>query len=154
MKRTIITAIVAAVVIVFGAAAYAAADTAIVYGTGSGSSQTASDTVSVTASINPKLVLTVTTPAASQTVDFGNVVPGTAYGSQAVTLTVQSNKTYNVSSSVVGAAPLGLTTSLANSSNNPRTAGQGYTDNYNISVPWSTDPGNYTATVTYTVVQN
>jgi hypothetical protein len=154
VKRSIIAAVIVAFALLLGAAAYASADTAIIYGTGAGASKTASDTVSVTASINAKLVVSFTTPNASQTVDFGNVVPGTTYGPQTVSLNVQSNKTYNVSSTIAGAAPIGLTTSLANSTNNPRTAGQGYTDNYSLNVPWTTDPGNYTATVTYTIVQN
>ena len=151
--RSIVVAALVAVILLLGAVTYATADTAIVYGVG-GASQTASDTVTVKATVNPKLTLTVTTPANTQTVDFGAVDPGTAYGPQAVTLTVQSNKTYNISKVTVGAAPIGLTTSLANSNNNARTAGQLYTDNYSINVPWTTDPGAYTATVTYTVVQN
>ena len=80
--------------------------------------------------------------------------PGTAYGPQAVTLTVQSNKTYNITKTLTGAATIGLSTSLANSVNNAKTAGQGYADNYSLNVPWTTDPGSYTATVQYTVIQN
>ena len=153
MKRNLILGVLAIAILTLGAVTYANADTAIVYGTG-GASKTASDTVTVKATINPKLTLTVTTPAATQTVDFGTVDPGTAYGPQAVTLTIQSNKTYNISKTLTGAAVIGLSTSLANSNNNVRTAGQLYTDNYSLNVPWTTDPGAYTATVQYTVIQN
>ena len=153
MKRNLILSMLAIAILILGAVTYANADTAIVYGTG-GASKTASDTVTVKATVNPKLTLTVTTPAATQTVDFGSVDPGTAYGPQAVTLTVQSNKTYNISKTLTGAAVIGLNTSLANSNNNGKTAGQVYTDNYSLNVPWTTDPGTYTATVQYTVVQN
>ena len=153
MKRNLILSMLAIAILILGAVTYANADTAIVLGTG-GASKTASDTVTVKATVNPKLTLTVTTPAATQTVDFGSVDPGTAYGPQAVTLTVQSNKTYNISKTLTGAAVIGLNTSLANSNNNGKTAGQVYTDNYSLNVPWTTDPGTYTATVQYTVVQN
>ena len=153
MKRNLILGVLAIAILTLGAVTYANADTAIVYGTG-GASKTASDTVTVKATVNPKLTLTVTTPAASQTVDFGSVDPGTAYGPQAVTLTVQSNKTYNITKTLTGAATIGLSTSLANSVNNAKTAGQGYADNYSLNVPWTTDPGSYTATVQYTVIQN
>lgn len=153
MNRTCILIALVAIALFMGAVTYATADTAVVYGTG-GASKTASDTVSVKATINPKLTLTVVTPAASQTVDFGTVDPGTVTGAQAVSLTVQSNKTYDISKTTTGAAPMGLSTTLGNSTTNPRTAGQAYTDNYSLNVPWTTDPGSYTATVQYTVIQN
>jgi hypothetical protein len=139
--------------LMLGAATYATADTAIIYGTG-GSSKTASDTVTVKATVNSKLTLTVVTPDATQTVDFGTVDPGTAYGPQTVGLTVQSNRTYDVAVSKTGTATIGLTTTLGNSANNPRTGGAAYTDDYSLNVPWTTAPGNYTATVQYSVIQN
>jgi len=153
MKRTIILIAIIGIMLFAGALTYATADTAVVMGTG-GASKTASDTVTVKATINPKLTLTVVTPAASQTVDFGTLDPGTVTGTQAVNLTVQSNKTYNITKTTTGAAAIGLATTLANSTNNARTAGQAYTDNYSLTVPWTTDPGAYTATVQYTVTQN
>jgi hypothetical protein len=152
VNRTLVLIAITAVLLLAGAATYATADTAIVYG--SGSPSTATSTVTVTAVVNPMLTLTVTTPNASQTVNFGSVNPGTSYGPQTVNLTVQSNKTYNITKTVGGDTAIGLTTSLANSSNNARTSGQVYSDNYSINVPWTTSPGNYTATVQYTVVQN
>jgi hypothetical protein len=153
MNRTLVLTALVAVTLFMGAVTYAAADTAIVIGTG-GATKTASDTVTVKATINPKLTLTVVTPAASQTVDFGTLDPGTVTGAQTVNLTVQSNKTYNISKSTTGAAAIGLATTLGNSVNNARTAGQLYADNYSLTVPWTTDPGAYTATVLYTVTQN
>jgi hypothetical protein len=156
MKKSLLLGVLVIAILLLGAVAYANADVySVTKNPGSGvAPQTATDTVTVTGHVNPILILSVTTPAASQTVSFGNVVPGTAYGSQAVNLTVSSNKTYNITPTIVGAAPLGLTTSLAASTNNAKTASQAYTDNYNIAIPWTTDPGDYTATVTYTVVQN
>jgi hypothetical protein len=155
MKKRMFLGVLAVAIVLMGTVAYANADSVTVTKTGSGTAaQTATDTVTVKAAVNPKLVLTVVTPAALQTVDFGAVDPGTAYGPQAVNLTVSSNKTYNISVAKVGDTPIGLTTSLANSSGNSKTASQGYTDNYSINVPWTTDPGNYTATVQYSVVQN
>ena len=153
MKKSLLLGVLAVAILLMGAVAYATADTVVITGTG-GASKTASDTVTVKATVNPKLVLTVATPAASQTVDFGAVDPGTAYGPQAVNLTVQSNKTYNLTVTKVGDAIIGLTTSQGNLVTQPKTASQAYTDNYNLNVPWTTDPGSYTATVQYTVVQN
>jgi len=153
MKRIFIILALVAITLFMGAVTYATADTAIVTGVG-GASKTASDTVTVKATINPKLTLTVVTPAASQTVDFGTLDPGTVTAAQTVNVTVQSNKTYNITKTTTGAAPIGLATSLANSTNNARTAGQLYADNYQLTVPWTTDPGSYTATVQYTVIQN
>jgi hypothetical protein len=153
VNKTLTLAALIAVVLFAGAITYATADTAIVYGTG-GASQTASDTVTVKATVLPMLTLTVATPDNTQTVDFGAVDPGTAYGPKPVSVTVQSNKTYNISKTTTGAAPIGLTTTLGNSTNNARTSGQLYTDNYSINAPWTTDPGSYAATVQYTVVQN
>ena len=156
MKKSLLLGVLAVAILLMGAVAYATADTATITKVGSGTTaQTATDTVTVKASVNPKLVLTVVTPgAAVQTVDFGAVDPGTATGPQAVNLTVSSNKAYNISVAKVGDTPIGLTTTLANSTANAKTASTGFTDNYSINVPWTTDPGSYTATVQYTVVQN
>jgi hypothetical protein len=107
----------------------------------------------VKAAVNPKLVLTVVTTDGTQTVDFGAVDPGTSYGPKLVTLTVSSNKLYNITKTTTDPTPLGLTTTLANSTGNAKTASQLYNDNYSINVPWTVDPGSYTATVLYTVVQ-
>ncbi|MDR3685992.1 MAG: hypothetical protein P4L93_03395 [Coriobacteriia bacterium] len=155
MKKSLILGVLVGAVLFASAASYAAADTATITKVGSGTTaQTATDTVTVKTTINPKLVLTVVTPAASQTVDFGTLDPGTVTGTQPVSLTVSSNKTYNITIAKVGDAAIGLNTTLANSTNNAKTASQVFPDTYSLNVPWTTDPGTYTATVQYTVVQN
>jgi hypothetical protein len=150
VKRNLILGVLVTAVLMLGAATYAQADTATVYGVGG----TATDTVTVKATINPKLTLTVDTPAATQTVNFGTLDPGDFSGPQLVTLTVQSNKTYDISVAKSGDTTIGLSTTLGDSSTNARTAGQAYIDRYSLSVPWTTSPGSYTATVQYTVTQN
>jgi len=147
---------VLAVALLLSAAAYATADvSAPIVGTLNGSGKLeASGPVSVKAKVNPKLTLTITTPDASQTVDFGAVDPGTATGGKSVGLSVNSNKDFTVASAVTGqSAEIGLATAGLGTSG---TAGQNrtFTDNYSINVPWATAPGDYLATVTYTVTQN
>jgi hypothetical protein len=150
MKKSLFLGVLVGAILLLGAVSYAAADSVTIPGVAG----TASDIVTVNAAINPKLVLTVVTPAAAQSVDFGTLDPGTASGAQAVNLSVQSNKTYDVSVAKVGDAAIGLSTTLADSANNARTAGQAFVDSYSLNVPWTTAPGAYTATVQYTVVQN
>lgn len=152
MKKSLLMGVLAIAILLMGAVAYASADTVAV--PGSGSPLTASDTVTVNATINPRLLLTVNTPGAGQTVNFGTVEPGTAVGSQDVTMTVSSNRPYNMTVAKVGDALIGLGTTLGNSVANPRAAAAAYTDTYSLNVPWTTDPGAYSATVQYTVVQN
>jgi hypothetical protein len=115
------------------------------------------DPVDVKATVNPKIELTVDTPDASQTVDFGAVDPGVAV-TDSVTVTVKSNKAWTGSSVLGGdATSIGLTTST--NSNWAGMSGYGakgvksFTDSYSIDVPWTTDPANYIGTVTYTVTQ-
>jgi hypothetical protein len=157
MKKSLLMGILAVAILLVGAVAYANADSVTVTKTGTGTAaQTATDTVHANVAINPKLILTVVTPANTQTVDFLSVDPGASAGPQAVQLTVSSNKTYNVSIDKTdpNIALIGLATTLANSVNNAATASQLYTDNYSLSVPWTTAPGSYTADVKYSVVQN
>lgn len=154
-KSLMLSVLVVAILLVVGVSS-AFADTVVTTGTPVAGHLTSTDTVTVKANVNAKLVLQVATPAASQTVDFGTVDPGTACGPQAVNLTVWSNKLYSVTVNKVGDTTIGLATSMALSQTNqaktnPSTA---YTDNYSLNVPWTTDPGAYTATVQYTVVQN
>jgi hypothetical protein len=110
-------------------------------------------TVTAKAFVNDKLTLTIVTPNAPQTVDFGNVDPGVAQTPQAVNLTVQSNRNWAMSISKVGDATMGLTTSLGSASGGP-TASAPYVDTYSLTVPWTTAPGAITATVQYTVTQS
>jgi hypothetical protein len=154
MKKSLtLGALVVAIMLIAVSSAFA--DSVTTTGTLVGGKLTSVDTVSVKATINSKILLTVVTPVASQTVDFSAVDPGTSYGPQAVTLTVQSNKAYDLTKITAGqSALMGLSTSLANSLANAKTASQVFTDNYSLNVPWTTDPGNYLATVQYTAVQN
>lgn len=152
MKKSLLLGVLAIAILLMGAVAYASADTANV--PGSGSPLTATDTVTVNATINPRLLLTVTTPDAGQAVNFGAVVPGTPVGPQTVSLAVSSNRPYDMTIAKVGDAVIGLGTTLANSVANPRGQAVAFTDDYSLNVPWTTDPGAYSATVQYTVVQN
>ena len=154
MKKSLLMGVLAVAILMLGAVAYASADTVVISKNGVGV-QTATDTVTVKAAVNSKLELTVTTPQATQTVDFGTVDPGSAYGATNVNLTVKSNRSYGITTVIAGQnAAMGLTTSLGNTVvGAPATASQAYVDGYNLNVPWTTAPGNYTATVQYTVTQ-
>lgn len=153
MKKSLLISVLATVILLVGAVAYATADTAVVPGTGS--PLAANDTVTVSASINPMLTLTVITPGvAVQTVDFGAVDPGSHHGPVDVYLTVQSNQAYGLSVAKTGDAAIGLSTTQGAAPGEPATAGANYTDAYTLDVPWTTAPGPHTATVVYTVTQN
>jgi hypothetical protein len=147
--RAILVGIVAAAILM-SLAAFASANT-VTY-PGSGSPQSAEGTVTVNATVNPLLTLTIETPDAAQTVDFGNVDPG-ATPSDDVTVTVESNQQWDMTKTASGdVADLGLTTSLAA----PQDVSAGsntYTDTYSLDVPWTTAPGAYTAYVQYSVTQ-
>jgi hypothetical protein len=152
MKKSLLMGVLAIAILLMGAVAYASADTVTV--PGSGVPLTATDTVTVNATIDPRLTLTVTTPHAGQAVNFGTVVPGTPVGPQTVSLAVSSNRPYDMTIAKAGDAVIGLSTTLANSVANARGEDVGFTDDYALDVPWTTDPGAYSATVQYTVVQN
>lgn len=150
-RKMLFSTLVAAFLL--SAAAYAVADiSAPIVGTGTPLS--AAGSVTVTATVAPKLILTITTPEAVQTVDFATVDPGTTTGVKTVSLDVKSNKAYSITKNITGSAALmGLSTSLANSTGNVKTAGQTFNDNYQLTVPWTTDPGPLSANVQYTVTQ-
>ena len=156
MKKSLVLVVLALALLFVVGVSSAFADTATVTA-GAYTARTATDTVTVNATVNAKLVLQVTTPAAAQAVNFGAVVPGTAYGTQPVDLTVWSNKGYTISETKSGDTTIGLSTvgsipgAYAKSATN---AGQTFNDLYSLNVPWNTDPGAYTATVLYTVLQN
>jgi hypothetical protein len=118
-----------------------------------GATQAGFCTVRVAAVVDPTLALTVTTPSADQTVEFGSVDPGTTYGPETVTLIVRSNLACVITKAITGAEPIGLSTSLADTSASPKTADGPLSDQYSLAVPWTTPPGDYTATVQYTAVQ-
>ncbi|MDP2233813.1 MAG: hypothetical protein Q8K89_09270 [Actinomycetota bacterium] len=146
MKKSILLGVLA-VAMVFGVVGLASADI-VTY------SAPATGTVTAKATVAPKITLTIDTPDAAQTVDFGTVDPATAY-SGTVGLEVKSNKVYDLT---VGApagdvALLGFTKTLASATGEAKTASKAYTDTYGINVPFTTDPGAYAVTVQYTVAQ-
>ena len=156
MKKSLVLAVLAlAILLVVGVGSAFASDTATVTA-GTFVAKTATDTVTVSATINAKLLLVVTTPDAAQSVNFGAVDPGTT-ANKNVTVQVLSNKGYTVSETLNGAAPIGLTVSNSAVGSYTKAAddtGKSWTQNYKIQVPWNTDPGSYTATMLYTVVQS
>lgn len=152
MKNSMLFGVLA-VVLLFGAVGLATADT-VTYPLvpDSPPATSASGTVSVTAKVNPKISLMITTPDAAQTVAFGDVEPGVAV-SDSVALQVQSNKVYDLDTTLGGDnALIGLTTSVGDLTGEAKGTNN-YTDTYGVDVPYSTDPGTYTATVQYTVTQ-
>jgi len=103
--------------------------------------------VTARATVNPMIVLTV--PA---TVDFGAVNPAVVT-TRAVGLEVRSNRNFNLDRAITGdVALLNFTTSLDAQENQPRGVTT-FEDIYTINVPYTTAPGDYTASVTYTVTQ-
>jgi hypothetical protein len=143
-----------AISIVLGVVGYATAD--IVTYNGAGIPREASGSVTVRASVNPKITLTVDTPNAGQEVDCGAVDPGTTTGGKTVALSVDSNKSFDLTSTqdTTSFDSIALTRTLGNSTGNAKGANSTFSDDYAIDVPWTTEPGNYTAGVVYTVVQN
>lgn len=113
--------------------------------------------VTVSATVQPKLTLWVTTPDDAATVDFGDVYPGEP-ANKDVELRVNSNKGFAV---VVTEDLVDLTNnditldrSLDDSTGNPKGAGWTATDTYTLTAGWDADPEQtYTGTVTYTVTQ-
>jgi hypothetical protein len=139
MKRTIVIALIV-VCMVFGVVAYATAAT------------TDTGTVNVSVTPNAKITLSLSTT----TVAFPAIDPGVASAIMPVTVTVSSNKGYNLTKTIGGAAAsMGLTTSLADITLKAGAKGVvPYTDNYQVTVPWTTDGGTaLAATVKYDVTQ-
>ncbi len=151
MKKAVVLALAA--IMVLGVAGAAFADSVPYLGSGDPLVATNSASpVQVTATVKSKLTLTVNTPDAAQTAAFGDVYPGAAV-TENVGVTVQSNKAWTSSTALggqnalIGLSRAGFPASGAKGTNT-------YTDIYTVNVPWDTDPGDYTATVTYTVTQN
>ncbi len=154
-KKLLFTTLVAAFLL--SAAAFAVADvSAPIVGTDNGAGKLeSSGPVNVKATVNPKLTLTITTPDAGQSVDFGAVDPGSVIGGKTVSLQVNSNKDYSLAKSVSGdSTEIGLATTLAAATTGVKGAGAPVNDAYSINVPWDTAPAAYSATVQYTVTQN
>lgn len=150
MKKSLFLSALA-VTVLFSVVAFATADVQTYEAPAEG-------TVTVNATVNPKMTLTVTTPDAGQGVDFGAVDPGTMTGGKQVGLSVDSNQNFDVAiaqnDGAFTAQGIVLARDLAASTNNGKGAGVTFVDNYTLDVPWTADPGNYSGTVVYTVTQN
>ena len=102
---------------------------------------------------SPYLLMTIETPDDTQTVDFGNMDPGTT-ASRTVIVTVDSSLGFIVSRSVTGdIALMGLSVSALPAT--VQAAGvRTYSSVYGVNPPWTTNPGvPLAATVLYTVTQ-
>lgn len=141
MRRTVILALVV-IALVASVAGYANA---------------ANENVVVTAKVNPKFEMTINKNA----VDFTDIDPGTTYSDNSTVITVKSNKAWDFSmSDVVDPMLSGL---LTESTSIPKGTGKSkgvhtITATYDLDLTkdaaWQLDPGtNYTATYTYTAVQ-
>jgi len=154
-KNSLLIVLAIALLVLLGAVTYATADSATYYGTDVSPAGDATGTVSVTATVNPKINLTIETPDAAQTVDFGTVYPGDVIPSKTVTLTVDSNVIYSLATAPSGdVAELALVTvGTPTGAWGSRGANREYYDDYTITPPWDTAPGVYNAEVQYTVTQ-
>jgi opacity protein-like surface antigen len=152
MKKAVVLALAA--IMVLGVAAAAFADQAV-YSDNAAPNASTSGVVNVSATVNPKITLTIDTPDAGQYVAFGAVDPGATYGPLTVGLTVDSNKKFDLTSTqdTTGFGALTLGRTLADVSGHAKGAGITFSDDYGITVPIDADPGDYSATVTYSVVQ-
>lgn len=160
MKKAVVVALAA--IMVLSVAGVALADTVSYPGTqlapGRYQATNSGDPVDVKVTVNPKITLTVDTPDAAQSVDFGSVDPGTTgLGGKTVGLSVNSNKRFDltVAEDVTNFAANDVTLhrTLANTANNAKGQNVTFSDAYSIDTAWTTEPGAYTATVTYTVTQ-
>lgn len=147
---------VLAVVLLFGLVGMASADQAIYNLAGN----TQTGVVAVSASVNPKITLTIDTPAAGQLVDFGSLDPGAGQAGGTVALQVDSNKTYDlvITEDVAAFGSAGGLMTLnrtlgAGLAGQAKGQGNTHNDVYTVDVPWETEPGIYNASVTYTVTQ-
>ena len=155
MKRTALLVFVVAL-LVLGAVGYATAN--VVTYNGVGNPLVASGSVLVTCTIGPKLTLQIDTPDAAQSVNFGTVLPGGGASSKIVTLTVQSNKTYDIGAAQTGAiwGTAGMNATRSFSATLPAQAIPGGTfyDTIGINPSYSVPAGSYSGNVVYTAVQN
>jgi len=147
MKTKIIATGAVALALLATMGIFAVADTVTTSGAPS-----ASGTVTARATVNPMIELTITTPNPGQAVEFGAVNPETSH-SASVDIRVKSNRTFNLTQVTTGdVAEMGFSTSLLAQMNQARGV-HNFSDTYSINVPYTTLPGNYAASVTYTVTQ-
>jgi len=96
----------------------------------------------------PALSLSVSTPM----IDFGTIQPGVQYTRSDVILSINATQPFELRSIAAGdITELGLTRTLDTVSGDAVKDGA-YVDTIHVLVPWSTGPGTYQATVTYTIV--
>lgn len=160
MKKLVVTSILV-VAVVFGLVAAATADTVVIPGAGS-PNQSASGNVTVRAVVNPRLTLSLTTPAAdpSQTLEWLGLNPGDDPAAKDVGILVSSNKGFQIDKSM-GSTNLATNLSMTmtyptglNVASGAKGQNVSFTDTYDIpTIAWTVDPGTYVDTVTYTVTQ-
>lgn len=96
----------------------------------------------------PALSLSVSTP----TVDFGTIQPGVQYTRSDVVVSVNASLPFELRGIAAGdLTELGLTRTL-NAVEGSAVKDGAYVDTIGILAPWTTEPGTYQATVTYTIV--
>ncbi|MBN2248033.1 MAG: hypothetical protein JW733_04975, partial [Coriobacteriia bacterium] len=98
--------------------------------------------------------------AASQTLDFQALDPGTTSGALDVDLSVTSNKAFSLTAVptpdanwTTNGLTLNRTADPLNLASNPKGEDVAFTDSYTITVPGDADPISYAATVIYTATQ-
>ena len=146
MKKTLLVA-VAVLAIVLGTVTYALADTK----TGAGDPRATSHDVSVTASVNPKLLLTIAD--ASHSHDFGSFEPdGAAPADWGFTVTIASNKTYNLTAAWSTAGNAAWHFHFADVTGGGKTSGQSYPASIGFTPDWNTE-GSYAETLRFSATQ-
>lgn len=162
MKKTLV--LVLAAIMVLGVAGAAVAGTSAPIA-GTGSPLEAQGTVNITAKVNPKLTLTIATPADGAGTELllaWDITPGTAEPTaKDVTLTVSSNKDYTISrADTITGFPTGMGITAASASlAGPKTKGKDtlYTDSVNLTAAdwWLVEASatDYTGSLLYTVTQ-
>lgn len=112
----------------------------------------------------PYISMTITTPDAGQSVDFGSIPPAETTGPRTVDISVLSSAQYTITRTVTdpagAVAKLGLVSVWAPAGTlgvlrpaAPATAAT-FTDTFTLTPPWTTDPEQLLAvSMTYTVVQ-
>lgn len=111
---------------------------------------TDSKTVTVTATANPKLTLTLDKSAVS----FGNVDPMTTYN-DAVQVTVNSNKPFTMTKSLVASSTIGFTSTIPTTTVVATRGTWVQSDPYSLQVPYTYDPAQpINFNLNYTAVQN
>lgn len=102
----------------------------------------------------PYVSMTITTPGAGQSVDFGNVDPGVSTAGATVSISVNSSLPFTIARVISGSqAQLGLT--VTGPATGAKPAGTAtFSDIFSLLPPWTTDPQvALSASVVYTVTQ-